>query len=161
MTHFGAIWKTKTRWENGRRKFKSFPVFPSNMSVLSRALWMRIAQLSSLIWCQQLLCSYHSILVLQAGPGPSAGTGPPQRPLAHPRVLPLRAPNGQNRSPWQELYSFFITLCGVHGRSMLCSVVSSHSPGGIGLLIHSHLPHCLQGIDRHSGSLALETLGMM
>lgn len=35
MTNFSAIWKTETRGENGRRKFKSFPVLPSIMSVLS------------------------------------------------------------------------------------------------------------------------------
>lgn len=76
MTNFSAIWKTKTRGENGRRKFKSFPVFPSNMSVFSLALWMGIAQLASPMWCQQFLCSYHSILVLQAPHlGPPGRTG--------------------------------------------------------------------------------------
>lgn len=164
MTNFSAIWKTKTRGGNGRRKFKSFPVFPSNVSVFSLALWMGIAQLASPMWCQQLLCSYHSILVLQAGPGPCAMMRPPRHPaldLLTQVFLPLHAPNGQNWSPWQELYQFCIILCVIHGHLILSSLVSSYSLGRVGLLIHSHLPQCLQGFNRHSASLALETFGMM
>lgn len=76
MTNFSAIWKTETRGENGRRKFKSFPVFPSIMSVISLALWTRIARLASPMWCQQLLCFYHGISVLQVPqPRPAGSTG--------------------------------------------------------------------------------------